>query len=376
MADNKRQSTVSGELWAQDEQGSLGMSPDGKFMLPCWYPTSVWMVDDQRAMLSGLSFAFPDRFPYRLFVDPARAVDEALREQMSHQSIHDTAIAVDVDDSGGAPRETVSVDRSAILRAVSNPDRFSELSCLILDYGMPKMTGLDLLSRIDGVRARRVLFTGHGQSSDRDPLALKAFNSGHIQRYLVKGNVVDNKSDEETANEVFAVIDEMQFEYLHERMRYMSQTLEIVTPSFHQDPVFVQHFRQMLIQHHAVEYYFLEDPAGFLMLDEEGQAARVVVLDERALSEWAAKAEISGAPADVVEGLRARKRVPSVGQGTDTRHYTADMWRGLTVNAQRLEAAKTYYVGVTAATDLLSGTNVASYADFLTLQTGDIEGDG
>lgn len=355
-----------------DSAGSLGIAPDGGYMLPFWYPTSVWVVDDQRSMLAGFSFTFPDRFPYRLFINPHRAVTEALEDHASRKSVYDTAIEVDIEESQGSPKESVSIDRSAIVRAVSDPDRFSEPSCLILDYGMPQMTGLDLLKRIEHVPARRILYTGHGTERERDPLALGAFNNGLINRYLVKGNI-EGLSDEEAAEAIFGVIDEMQFEYMATRLEYIQRTLSLVIPKFHSDPNFVAAFRQILDQHKAIEYYFLEGPPGFLLLDEAGAARRLVVLDERAMGEWAAKAELGGAPRDVLEGLQSRSLMPMATPALTVSHFTESMWRGIFTKPKVIEGVSTYYLGMGSAEDLLSGTAVASFGDYLNLQTGEIE---
>lgn len=321
---------------------------------PYFHPTTVVFVDDNLDFLSNLSLQLDADLAYRLFDSPSDALDY-LNAANHANSVSDRFFAAISDNPDGIASEPLlRVDLAAIQREVRNTERFAETAVVIVDYAMPQMNGLEFCERITNPHIKKVLFTG---DADQE-IAVRAFNNGTIDRFIRKGQ-------RKVYTEVNSAIDALQESYIRDTVRSISQILALHKRDFLMDAAFAQFFNQFRKERGFVEYYLSIEPSGFLLLDADGRAARLLALTDAELELHCEMARAQGAPQGLLDALIDRDRVPYFDTSPDGfyRRQCTD-WRACLHPAQTLDGDKRYYWAL--ITDGNAATNlVASYGSYL-----------
>lgn len=299
------------------------------------YPTTTLFVDDDRVFLQNLSVGLDDDLAAMIMDSPRRALD-FITDHAGQPSLHETFLAAYRDFPDGIePALTdrvVTVELSKIAEAVYQPDRFEEISVLVIDYAMPGLTGLEVCEQIDGLPIAKILLTGKAD----EKTAVEAFNRGIIDRFIVKSD----PNALALVNQNIAVLQERHFEQASDTIL---RTLGNQAPRFMTDDKFAELFAEIRGRHAAVEYYLAPDAAGFLMFDADGRATLLKVLGETDLrGQWEIAGD-QGAPADLVEALKSRKVVPHFWRSGG--FYAPDMgdWRDFVHPAETFQGAEIYH---------------------------------
>ena len=266
-----------------------------KPLLPYYHPTTVVLVDDNQRFLDSFTLLLAEQLAYRCFPGAA----DALR------FINDHSALVPLDQrcfsflgqrqrAGGALR----LDLALIEQEISNPNRFRDISVVIVDYDMPEMNGLEFCQAIDSPRIKKILLTGVGD----EKVAVKAFNDGLIDRFLTK-------SDPDIARRINQTIHELQYRYFAGISTMIQNTLALKSPEFIRAPEFVRYFLSLLERDNVTEYYYVEDPNGFLLVGHDGSLSRLIVLSDTQLDEQLFSLQRYHPPTAVVASLRQHKTV-------------------------------------------------------------------
>ena len=132
-------------------------------VLPYYYPSTVVVIDDDRAFLDSFQFRYGSRLLCRTFDDSKAAVQHIERTTPAvprHsgclEASLDAAIALGVPPSDQA----VIFHPSVIRNVVHDPDRFAEVSVAIVDYDMPGENGMEICRRLRNHPVRTVMLTG------------------------------------------------------------------------------------------------------------------------------------------------------------------------------------------------------------------------
>lgn len=136
---------------------------------------AVALVDDQESFLDVVKMGFPsDRIIYTI-ANPTEAVGPLVRaNEILLQEEVLLAKILGSDEPAAA--------LCAALGWIRNDERKQNIETAFVDYNMPSMDGLALLSNVIQPRIMRVLLTGQGTTDE----AVQAFNQGLIDIYVPK----------------------------------------------------------------------------------------------------------------------------------------------------------------------------------------------
>jgi len=203
-------------------------------IFPYYFPTTVVFVDDSESFLSSLALQLPEDLAYQTYQSPERALERVNATPPTPPLYQRCFSHYREAELKPSAERLIHLDLSLIEREISNAERFREVSVVVVDYAMPSMDGLELCKAIDNPRIKKVLFTGVAD----EKVAVKAFNAGIIDRFIIKrqGDVV---------GDVIEVIDELQHRYFEDISEMLRGSLMLNAPAFLTDPAFEAVFAEL-----------------------------------------------------------------------------------------------------------------------------------
>jgi CheY-like chemotaxis protein len=270
--------------------------------LPCCYhPTTVLLVDDNELFLATVSQDIEELTPYRTFASPLQA--KVYLDKMPSYTF--------VDRCKEAPEPDLEDHNVHVLQQIHkemyDPLRFEQTSVAIIDYQMPGMNGLELCAvvRERFPHIKLVLLTAEADHA----LAVKAFNEGYIDRFI-------KKNERNLSDTLKKTIRELQWQYFgglsQQLLDNLIQHIHPVLPIYFKRPEFAEFFITLFQKHRFCEFYLLETNANFLLLDDKGQPAWLMVRDENELERETMLAQeyydehVSPQTANIMKSLASR----------------------------------------------------------------------
>ncbi len=323
-----------------------------------YYPTRVFFVDDNVNFLSNFSSQLHPNLAYELYNSP----QEALRK-LNSAPVHDldstNIISLDAEaDYEPIASQTIKLDLQNIQQQLHNPQRFDEVSVVVVNYHMPTMDGLEFCHHLKDKPIRKIMLTSRAS----EQIAIDAFNEGLIDCFIRK----------QTPGLVKLVNDkiaQLRSRYFLDVSSTIIKLLQLDGSHLTTDPVFTQFFWQLCHQHNIVEFYLTEIPASFLLVDFDGKLSWLTVKRYEDISVYYALAEGAQAPAEALQSLRSADKLPYVWHVQDYYQLRGDDWQTHLYPATELVGKSTYYYAY--ITQLSGGnvhdfSNIISYREYLT----------
>ena len=179
---------------------------------------------------------------------------------------------------------------------IEDRSRHQRVSVAVVDFDMPKMTGVEFCRAIRSLPVKTILLTGKAGLET----AIAAFNEGVIDCFL-------QKQDSNVSATLRREIKRLQMEYFEEISDPIKRALELRKPSFFGDASFAKLFKEVSEANGVVEHYVCANPPGVMMRDAEGVELFLLISDIDSAKSQCEIAEIQSAPADMVELMRSRQ---------------------------------------------------------------------
>lgn len=301
-----------------------------------YYPTTVLLVDDSERFLNHIALMLGERLPYNLLTDPVQALD-ILRKNNLFSTLSSKLISTDLesDDYGTfAERFPVSLNISTLYHTIYDPVRFSQISVAVVDYAMPKMSGLEFCEKLRGMAVKKIMLTGQAD----EIIAVNAFNDGLIDKFIVKSQPKVGKSLTDS-------IHQLQKRSFQELSEVVIKGLASEPNSYISNSRFVNFFDKLCQDLHIVEYYLIDVSGSFLLLDEDGLPIWFIIKSEEDMEDLTMQAVDTNAPADVIEALSKREKIAYFNKLHDYVHTVGDKWKSVLYPATNLEGLgnKSYF---------------------------------
>lgn len=321
----------------------------------CYFPTTVVFVDDSKDFLLNFSLQFDPSLAFQLC---SSAVDALQFIKSRRVSRLNQRCFTQNEHLAGCPTtsHTINLDLAAIHSEVYEPERFSEVSVVVVDYTMPGMDGLAFCEALKQSPIKKVLLTGQADAQT----AIDAFNAGIIDRFLLK-------SDPDVLAKVNHTIAALQLQYFQEMTNMTARILAIDEANFLRDPALCRLFQDICKQYDIVEYYLTENTGTFLLLSSKGSIHWLVVNSEQDMQVYLDLAQDNQVPAAVMKKIRSKAFMPHFWHADRFQDIDPIEWESFLYPAQHLQGVQSYYYSVldNPAISSLDVSSIRSYDDYL-----------
>jgi len=257
-------------------------APVGLYGWPC----SWVFVDDELRFLEAIRSYLPREQPSKFFDSPLKAMRYLERSKpitevgsWKRTSSHELHIGFDLNELTGI---------------VCDSSRFGSTSVVVSDFAMPGIDGIEFFQNFAGENFGKILLTGVAD----ERVAVDAFNAGIIDRFIVKG-----APDAILQMESYAR--ELESKALNSDIETAALALD--TRGLSRSSEFRVLFERQLLECATIEYYYSKEPQGFLLLDAQGNARFLSLLEETELEKRQALTSEIDCPFDIKQGSQERR---------------------------------------------------------------------
>ncbi len=257
---------------------------------PVSYPATVVFVDDNDSYLDALRRFFPDISTNLFFTRPQAAL-AFIRQHARANSLEFAPASACLSETGVERFVETSAERDILLRK----SRFAEVAAVVVDYDMPGVSGVELLSSISDLRCAKALLTGVADET----VAVNAFNAGIVDLYL-------RKTDAESASRLTHFLNDA-------RARHCSESGWLAlgeNGTTYCDPRTRKLIDELAAAEGIVEYYWRPEQNAILMFDRAGNPSVFVAWAEH---DWILQGEIvadENGPAELLRQIAVREVMP------------------------------------------------------------------
>lgn len=323
----------------------------------CYFPSTVMLIDDSQRFLDSLTFVIGDTTLYKLYNKPQQALEYLLGSYHTELSSLFSNAICENDEYAAPTEQQMTVNVANILNEIHNPERFSELTVVVVDYAMPSMNGLELCEKIASLPCKKVLLTGEADHA----LAVQAFNDGLIDRFI-------RKDEFNFKNDFNEIIHELQQRYFCELSANTITNLANSRQCCLSDKQYLQVFKDYVAQHAILEYYLLDKNGSYLMLDAKAKPYWLIVRTEQEMETLTEFVTEHDAESTLINALTQREAVPFFGIHPAYWEVDIPQWKDkmLPCSVLETEHGKFYYAtaeGIFA--DELQHEDVVAFEDVL-----------
>ena len=236
-------------------------------------PGGVIFLDDDRDYLEMLAEVMPPDWYVRLFLRPVACIEQLMQEPARWEA------------DAWAQQEIINRWREGaalipqILRYWRDDAsaRFAFTRVCVVDYAMPAMSGLRVLSELAGWSGSRVLLTGRAD----EQLAVSAFNRGLIEQFIPKQSTDIRLRLTDAIQSLRQLADARQ-------QQTWRATLTREQHALLCDPAIAKALENLILRQGWIEYVVIGAPFGVLALDPKGGVSWLQLEPASKLAEMAA----------------------------------------------------------------------------------------
>jgi len=257
-------------------------------------PGGVVFLDDDRDYLEMLAEVMPPDWYLRLLLRPVACIELLQQETPDWEA--DT----------WAQQEIVNRWRqgAALIPQIlqywreDGTTRFALTEVCVVDYSMPAMSGLRVLSALTAWPGSRILLTGRAD----EQLAVSAFNRGLIHQFIPK------QSPEIRLRLTAAIRDLRHLSHARHQQTWLA-TLTRAQQALLCDPAIAQALEHLARQQGWIEHVVIGAPFGVLALDPKGSVRWLQLEPAENLQELAEMAQSQGWNDATVRDISAGNRL-------------------------------------------------------------------
>jgi len=275
-----------------------GLNVETSRCLPFFHPTRVAFIDDEISFLSILLTRLQLGLPVTTYNSPRTFLADLEQEHVTANLDTDWwGYYLGMADSP-VQSQVISLNKSKIYQQAFDKRRFDTISVVVVDYDMPDMSGLALCRELADLPCKKILLTGHTDSA----MVSRAFKQGLIDLYLPKFHP-------RLELELTTAIRHFQHQYMTSATEMFARRLRATDPVVWSDRAFSRFFQRFCTDRGVVEFYAVDDPRGFLLLDKAARGRLMLIHTSADIDAQRAIAEASRAPSTVISALRSKQRV-------------------------------------------------------------------
>jgi CheY-like chemotaxis protein len=327
---------------------SFGIQGD---IQPFYFPTTTVLVDDHEEYLDVVPLLLDPMLRVRTFSSPRAALSMLGN---GSRPVPGGGWLYRWKDRPSQSQELVALDVDSIHRVVYDPERFSEVSVVVVDQLMPEMDGIDFCRRLANPNIGKILLTGRAD----DATAIEAFNAGVIDRFI-------RKNDPLSMEKLQQAIMTLQRRYFERASAFVSETLALGNFRFLRDKAFQEVLDTLTATFQPVECYVHVNPTGLLLIDAWGIGRFLLVQTDDDLRAHYEIAADHGAPASLLAALRDGDSLPWFGSRDGFYHEKILHPEAGLHPATAIRGEQWYYYALIDQVERFQLRNVKSYRSWL-----------
>lgn len=258
-------------------------------------PGTLVLLDDDPDYLDALAIVLPLEWHVRMFIRPTRCVYHMHREpRLWEQDRWQQQTMVDL------WRQGKPLIPQILQYWASTPERYALTHTCVVDFAMPGMDGLQVLSELVNWPGGRILLTG--QADER--VAVGAFNRGLIDQYIPKQAA-------DVAQQLVQAIARLYNRALQQHNVIWQATLRPEQLELVAIPE-VQAGLKAFVARHWVDYVMIGQPFGILGMDASGRTSWLQLETPDGLAGIAELAELQGMDRHDLQDIRHGRRLTSL----------------------------------------------------------------
>lgn len=223
----------------------------------CSFPTTLLVLDDDKDLLDSIQFVLSDKYPFLCTSNLKEAHDILNKNREWTKSLLEKGVSRIYPIEEKVSQVSLTVNVLLLKKQIYNPDRFKNITVLIIDYDMPKKNGLEFIKELNDPQLKVIMLTGKATQDT----VIKAFNDRKIHRYVSKG-------DPDYLEKVSQYVNELQTEFFFDFSKFILDSLRGSQNKVFENKSLVDLFNKVIRENKIVEYYLLDESGSFLMLDE------------------------------------------------------------------------------------------------------------
>lgn len=297
-----------------------------------FYSTTLVWVDDDGFFIKVVAGAFRKDYRVKVFLSPHSFLGFFENYVSASERISFLRTSNGDDDYEVNHRVPVDIDFQAIIDLYRNKERGNDISAIIVDFKMPKLTGLELMKKILHSAIKRILLTGEAENQ----LAVAAFNNNSIDRFV-------NKGDSTFASDLKLYIKQLTTQYFCDLTKPLLAHLEVEHRLPHSDPIFIDFFDKWMCVNNIVEYFVFDKSGSMLVADQQGHVFYFVIHTERTLEEFSELHASDNAVKFFVNAVRQRYKIPFFGLFREAWEFDSTQWTNHFYSPEVLQGRERYY---------------------------------
>jgi CheY-like chemotaxis protein len=306
-------------------------------MIPCcFHPTRVVVIDDNYEFLCALDYILSrDGASYQYYNSPQRAL--AYLNQVQATPFPQRYV-INADEEAWEHRR-LDVNIFELHQEIYRPERFAEISVVVIDYSMPELNGLDFCQQLQDKNIQKILLTGMAD----EHIAIQAFNNGIIQHYI-------RKHDRDMVEQLNKAIEESQRRYFNKLSEVVIGAIRSVDVVDHAitDPYFQAFFKEHVKQHRFTEAYLCESMGSFLFLDNQARTHGLMVNIADQLDLWVESDVAADIEPRLLTSLKSRQKMICYHNRHGIGEPEAHAWSRYAQSVQQFQGQATTYYYATA----------------------------
>ncbi|MBS0358765.1 MAG: response regulator [Proteobacteria bacterium] len=271
-----------------------------------YFPSTMFFVDDSREFLINLTLQLEDTMAFQMYDSPHDALDSLYADYRSPDYLSRRCVTEYLDSHAcPATNQTVNLNLATIHSEIYNPQRFSEVSVIVVDYAMPGMNGLEFCEKIQNKPVKKILLTGRAHEHS----VLDAFNEGIIDCYI-------EKNTKNVSLAIIQAVKKLQQKYFQQMSALIVGMVSVSSVACLRDPSFTQFFKKICDENNIAEFYLTDSSGSFLLLDKEANLSCLIVKNRQDLNLHYEIALDNKAPESVLDDLKSGRKIPCFSDST------------------------------------------------------------
>lgn len=307
-----------------------------------FYPNKLIWVDDDELFLQAITKRFENTYKIKTFASSEVCL-EFFQNYHSALSAHSFLRGyVNHEDYDLIDHLPMDINLGQISDLLNNAQRFEDVSVMIIDHHLPKLTGIEICYELRHLPIKKILLTGDSNHNQ----VINAFNEGIIDCFVQKDNLM-------LVQDLMTHISRLQTSYFVNMTKPLLFYLETEYKLALSDPAFIAFFYKWCQLNQVSEYYIMDKNGTILTIDKNGKAKYFVIHTEQTLDAFVQLYAEDDDVSQFICSITNRNKIPFFGIRKESWHYDFTQWAAYMHTPNILDGRERYYWVVVAEKDQL-----------------------